>query len=166
MELAGTSYVSQQVIYNWAFMFSVAAVVIGYYECFPLGRFSRSIEIADHIVGLEGQAPPLTITGPVVQKVVAAVSSASRDMVTDRNPFEFRFVVNFLRGTNSLGAIYSDGEYFRVYQGPFLGGLYHSGMHVILLERRQYKFKSDIINSLVFVPVHKEYNKYRDSLPK
>jgi hypothetical protein len=112
-------------------------------------------------------APLLTITGPDVQKVLAAVSSASRDTVTDTNPFEFEFAVEFVEDTNCLGAIFSDGEWFWVYQGPWPNGFYYSGMYLLSVDRRQYRFKSDIVESLVFVPTHKEYNnKYRASLPK
>lgn len=104
-------------------------------------------------------APALTITGSDVQKVVAAVSSASRDMVTYNNPFHFRFAVEFFEGTNSLGAIYSDGEWLWICQRLRVHGFHYRSIDWFLVDRRQYKFKSDIMDSSVFDTIHKEFNK-------
>ena len=53
-DAAGTSCVRRGVIFHWALMFSVTAAFICCYECFPLGRFSRSIATADAILAVQG----------------------------------------------------------------------------------------------------------------
>jgi hypothetical protein len=165
---AGVGYVRPEAICFWTLLFLGAAALVVHHENTRLLRFSRGIADANRIVAAEGYSLGVE-EGPGskdLPKLIQEVTTASRDTATHRNPWRFRYACDFFNGTNYLGAIYSDGQWFWIYEAKNGCAYHYAYAYWYAKCRGQYRFNDGSEAAETFRAAHETFLKDKSEASK
>jgi hypothetical protein len=156
---AGVGYVRPEIICFWTLLLVGAAALVVYHENTRLLRFSRRIADTTRIVAVEENSRGVIGTGSDLRNLVKEVSMASRNTVTHRNPWCFRYAVDFFNEDTFLGTIYSDGQWFWINDAERSIPRHYAYAYWLTRSHGQYRFNDGSMAAEVFRVAHERFLK-------